>query len=135
MFGAYWIAGLSNKVNVLVNTIESVNSMREDITSHNHDSQIHFSDTKHLANLEKWQTCDIQHCVHLQQLFSRLDKLNERFDQFDKRADETRNNTSVSLQGINNAQKELGKDLGKELGDLAKMIMNLLVEDLRRRDK
>jgi hypothetical protein len=64
-----------------------------------------------------------------------MDKIGERLDQFDKRADETRQNTTTSLQALTDAQKELGRELGRELGDLAKTIINVLAEDLKRREK
>ena len=115
-------------------SVETINAIRAELSSLANATEQHFVDTAHASSQAKWADCDIQHCIHLQQVFTRLDKLAERFDEFDRRTEETRANTSTSLSAINIAQKELGKDLGRELGDLAKTIMSLLVEDLRRRD-
>ena len=65
----------------------------------------------------------------MQQIFNKFDKATERFDAFDKRAEETRANTNLSLQDIREGQK----DLGKELGDLAKLIINVLADNLKAR--
>ena len=135
LFGGYWISGIGKQLKELIQTIETLDTMRSDLTGHINATINHLEDTKKLNSLEKWQTCDIQHCIHLQQLFNRMDKIGERLDQFDRRAEETRINTTTSLQALTDGQKELGRELGRELGDLAKTIINVLAEDLKRREK
>ena len=133
--GGYLISYIGKQIKLLIITIEALNVMRDSMADHVKATSAHFEDAKKLNSLDKWQTCDIQHCVHLQKVFHRMDKIGERLDQFDKRADETRQNTTTSLQALTDAQKELGRELGRELGDLAKTIINVLAEDLKRREK
>ena len=108
-----------------------VESIRNELQAHNKRAEGHYVDLEHLANTETWKTCDINKCIHLQQIFHKFDKMLERFDSFDKRAEETRGNTSHSLQSLDQGQKELGK----ELGLLAQKILTVLADSLKSRGK
>lgn len=114
---------------VLADVKEQVSLLRDDFEEHAEKADTHYSDLQHVASADHWKTCDINKCVHMQQIFNRFEKATERFDAFDKRAEETRTNTTLTLQDI----REAIKDLGKELGDLAKLIINVLVENLKAR--
>ena len=110
---------------------EQISLLRDDFDEHSNRADTHYSDLQHVASSEHWKTCDVSKCAHMQQIFNKLDKVTERFDQFDKRAEETRTNTYVSLQDI----REGIKDLGKELADLAKSIISLLSNSLKDKEK
>lgn len=106
-----------------------VDSLRSEFFEHANAAKTHYLDLEHVSSTDHWKTCDISKCIHLQQLFHRFDKLTERFDSFDKRAEETRNNTTMSLSDIRDDQK----NLGRELADLARRIINVLSDNLKAR--
>jgi hypothetical protein len=108
-----------------------VDAVRNEISAHNQRAETHYSDVEHIASTDHWKNCDISKCIHMQQIFHKLDKVSERFDQFDRRADDSRNTTVVSLESIKAGQK----DLGRELGDLAKTILSVLAESLKNRGR
>ena len=114
---------------LLADLKEQIALLRDDFEEHSNKAIDHYTDLQHVSSAEHWKTCDINKCVHMQQIFNRFEKATERFDAFDKRAEETRTNTTLTLQDI----REAIKDLGKELGDLAKLIINVLVENLKAR--
>lgn len=89
----------------------------------------HYVAVDHIASSEHWKNCDISKCIHLQSLFNKFDRIIERLDNFDKRADESRSSTITGLQSMHQAQK----DLGVELGNLAKTIITVLSDILRDR--
>ena len=135
LLGAWWIVTISKQISSMVSTVDTLGTMCEGFARHAEQADKHYKDVDKLASDEHWKNCDVGKCVHLQQILHRIEKIQERFDQFDKRADETRNNTTTSLDGLRDGQKELGRDLGRELGDLGKMIINVLAEDLKRRER
>lgn len=114
---------------LLADIKEQLALLRDDFEEHESKADSHYSDLQHVTSAEHWKTCDINKCVHMQQIFNKFDKATERFDAFDKRVEETRANTNLSLQDIREGQK----DLGKELGDLAKLIINVLADNLKAR--
>lgn len=114
---------------LLADVKQEIALLRDDFEEHATKADGHYSDLQHVSSSEHWKTCDINKCIHMQQIFNKFDKATERFDAFDKRAEETRANTNLSLQDIREGQK----DLGKELGDLAKLIINVLADNLKAR--
>lgn len=135
LLGAWWIVRLSQQISSMVSTVDTLGEMCSGFNEHAKLASEHYKDVERLAGDEHWKTCDVSKCVHMQQIFHKIDKIQERFDQFDQRANETRSNTNTSLEGLREGQKELGRDLGRELGDLAKSIISVLTEDLKRREK
>ena len=126
LLGGWWLNRVTNQINSMMSTIESLDTMRVNIDEHVKDANNHYKDVAHIASEEHWKNCDITKCIHLQQITNRL-------DQFDRRADETRQNTTISLQGLRNSQERLSKDMGKEVADLAKLLVNVLNENMKRR--
>lgn len=125
-FGGWWINKLATQINNLVTTVEALDMMRGDFTEHIRKTEQHFRDVEHIASEEHWKNCDIAKCIHLQQIANRL-------DQFDRRADETRQNTTTSLSGLRDGQERLSKEMGKEIADLAKMLVTITTESMKRR--
>lgn len=135
LLGAWWIVTISRQISSMVSTVDTLGQMCEGFARHAEQADRHYKDVERLAGDEHWKNCDINKCVHFQQIFTKLDKVQERFDQFDRRAEETRSNTTISLEGLRDGQRDLGRDLGRELGDLAKTIINVLAEDLKRKGR
>ena len=135
VLGGWWITRLSKQISSMVSTVEALGDMCEGFNEHAKLASNHYKDVERIASDEHWKTCDINKCIHFQQIFNKIEKIQERFDQFDKRAEEARSNTNTSLEGLREGQKDLGRDLGRELGDLAKTIINVLAEDLKRKGR
>ena len=120
-------------VKVLTDLRQQLETIRVEFAEYQRTATKHYSDIEHQASQDKWIDCDITRCVHLQGIFSRIDRVVERLDQFDRRADETRHNTTTSLQGLRDGQERLSKDMGKEVADLARLLVNVLNENMKRR--
>lgn len=118
-------------VKVLIELRQQLETIRLEFVEHQKAATTHYADVEHLATQDKYINCDISRCVHLQNVFNRIDRVVERLDQFDRRADDSRASTTVSLQAIGVAQKELGR----ELGELAKTIITVLGDIIRDRDR
>lgn len=118
-------------VKLLTDLRQQLEVIRIEFAEYQKTASKHYSDIEHQASQDKWIDCDITRCVHLQGIFSRIDRVVERLDQFDRRADDSRAQTSTSLMAISQAQK----DLGRELGELAKTIITVLGDIIRERDR
>ena len=104
---------------------------RDDLTDHSIRSLKHFDDIARVADEDKYRNCDIQRCVHFQSVIHKIERILDRFDQFDRRAEENRTTTSTSLLTIQQGQK----DLGSELGNLAKTMITVLTDFIRERSR
>lgn len=135
LLGGWWISTITRQISSMVATVDNLGEMCSGFSKHAEQADKHYKDVERVASDEHWKNCDINKCIHFQQIFNKMDKIQERFDQFDQRANETRANTVTSLDGLREGQKELGRDLGRELGDLAKTIITVLAEDLKRRER
>lgn len=105
--------------------------VHKDFLDHKHEASEHYSDVERLSNEDMWKRCDVQKCNHLQTVGHKLERVLERFDVFDRRADETRSSTILSLQSLSQSQK----DLGSELSNIAKTIIQVLSDIIKDRDK
>ena len=110
---------------------QQLENVHKDFLDHKHEAAEHYSDVERLANDDMWKRCDVQKCSHLQATENKLERVFERFDSFDRRADESRSSTSLSLQSLNQSQK----DLGFELSNIAKTIIQVLSDIIKERDK
>jgi uncharacterized membrane-anchored protein YhcB (DUF1043 family) len=133
LLGAWWISRLSRQISYMVSTFETLSDMRGEFDEHAKLANSHYKHIEILASEEHWKTCDINKCIHFQQIFNKIEKIQERFDQFDQRANETRTNTATSLDGLREGQRELAKEMGRELSDLAKQLITVLAENIRRK--
>lgn len=133
LLGAWWISYVSKQINKMVTHIELLDAMNHALRDHVRRTEQHLIDTDKIASEEHWKNCTISKCVHMQQFIHTLEKVNERFDQFDQRANETRANTVTSLEGLREGQRDLAREIGKELSDLAKQLINVLAENIRRK--
>lgn len=118
-------------VKILTDLRQQLETIRNEFAEYQKTANKHYIDIEHQSQQDKWIDCDITRCVHLQGIFSRIDRVVERLDQFDRRADDSRAQTTTSLQAISVAQKELGR----ELGELAKTIITVLGDIIRERDR
>lgn len=107
-------------------TVEDVKGF---IQEHSIQSIRHFDDSARAASEDKFKNCDVQKCVHIKEISHQISRIHDRFDQFDRRAEDSRGQTSASLQTISQGQK----DLGAELGSLAKTIITVLSDIIRER--
>ena len=133
MLGAWWITRLSYQMNRLISCVDIINDVKQSVDNHIRETDKHFKDSDKIASEEHWKNCSVSKCVHVQQFTHALNKVNERFDQFDRRADETRSNTVTSLEGLRDGQRDLAREIGKELSDLAKQLISVLAENIRRK--
>lgn len=114
---------------MLVHIDETVNELRRDFESHTSAAERHYQTLEDVNSEDHWKNCPIDKCVHFQDIIRRLDRVVEKWEQFEKRADESRANTVTSIEGIRGGQK----DLGKELGDLAKLLVGILTDNVKNR--
>lgn len=105
--------------------------IHKDFLSHKQEAANHYQDVSRLAGEEMWKHCDVQRCSHLQGLGNKFERILERLDSFDRRAEESRSSTILTLQSLNQEQK----DLGSELSRLAKSIIEVLSDIIKERDK
>lgn len=110
---------------------KELENIHKDFLSHKQEAIEHYQDVNKLAGEDMWKHCDVQRCSHLQTVGNKLERLMERFDSFDRRADESRSTTILTLQSLNQGQKELGS----ELSTLAKSIIHVLSDIIKEREK
>ena len=110
---------------------KEIETIHKDFLSHKQEAASHYQDVNRLAGEDMWKHCDVQRCSHLQGIGNKLERIMERLDSFDRRADETRSGTLLTLQSLNQEQK----DLGSELSRLAKSIIEVLSDIIKERDK
>lgn len=118
---------------LLVNMINEIKSMKEKLEAHNIGAEHHYDDIRRLTDEEQWKHCDIEKCPYISKLSQNLKDIEARFSEFEIKAEQSRNATGVSLESVNQSVQQTGKDLGKEIGDLAKMLITVLSDSLRNR--
>lgn len=133
LLGGWWISHVSRQMNKLISCVDIMEHMRQLLVEHTQETKQHFKDSDKIASEEHWKNCSVSKCVHMQQFIHTLDRVNERFDQFDQRANETRANTATSLDGLREGQRDLAKEIGRELSDLARQLISVLAENVKRR--
>jgi hypothetical protein len=110
---------------------QAVIDVKHTIDEHSTKTLRHFDDVARVADEDKFKNCDVQKCIQISNLNHSFDRVLDRFDQFDKRAADSRNQTNLSLQSIQQGQK----DLGVELGNLAKTIISVLTDLIKERSR
>lgn len=110
---------------------QQLDVVHKDFLDHKREAAEHYADVERLASDDMWKQCDVQKCGHLQSVGNKLERVLERFDTFDRRAEETRSNTLLTLQSLNQSLKELGF----ELSNIAKTIIQVLSDIIKERDK
>lgn len=103
---------------------KEMRELREDAEKHHSDAQKCHDNIARAADAAKFQDCDVNKCLHISRILS-------RFDDFDKRADESRGSTLNTLDSINLRITELGK----ENGDMARSIISVLSDFVMNKKK
>lgn len=101
---------------------DELTELRQDSEKHYSAAQKCHDDIARQADSNKYQTCDVNKCIHLTKVNNDLSRILDRFDDFDKRADESRSSTLNTLDSINLKIIELGR----ESGDMARSIIDVL---------
>lgn len=107
---------------VLSSIKQELSLLRDDFEEHSTSAADHYKDVERIAGDEHWKNCSIDKCPLMSNIFVKLDKVLDRFDQFDKLAEDSRKNTSASLDSISKGMR----DLSKELSSIAQTIVGVL---------
>lgn len=94
---------------------QEMRELREDAEKHQSAAQKCHDDMERAANAQKFSDCDVNRCIYISRIL-------DRFDDFDKRAEESRSSTITNLESINSKIIELGR----ENGDMARSIISVL---------
>lgn len=105
--------------------------IRNQVNDHSLRSLQHFADTERAASEDKFRNCDVQKCVQIKDIAHEIERVQDRFNQFDQRADESRSSTTVSLNSLH----QTIQSIESKLSDLAKTIITVLDNNLRDRSR
>lgn len=119
----------------LINDIgREVRELRQDFEVHATGAQKHYDITEVVADSEIWTKCNVDKCPNLTKFQLVLQALQDRFSQFERTASDSRNSTSHTLDSLSTQIQQGNKDFGKELADMAKLMMGLLTENMKGRN-
>lgn len=99
-----------------------VAEIREDLEDHNVEAHNHYTDVKRLSDEEPWKHCSIEKCPHLPKILDKIERVIEKFNQFDIDAERSRQATRTTLTQLDS---HVGK-VHTEFNNLARTIIDVL---------
>ena len=99
-----------------------VAAIREDLEDHNSEAHNHYSDVKRMSDEEPWKHCSIEKCPHLPKILDKIERVIEKFNQFDIDAERSRQATGTTLTQLDS---HVGK-VHTEFNNLARTIIDVL---------
>ena len=113
---------------VVLRQIEAeLREFRQDMEKHVSEAGSHYEDVKRLNDDEIWTRCPLDKCPNMGRFTSVLQSLVEKFENFDKKAQESRAATGNSLEGINAQMQQVGKEIGDTFKVLLQTMTDIMV--------
>ena len=139
LLGGWWLAWATRRIYGLTGTIESLGKaslddkglplfdyrvlmeireqlveLRDNFENHADLFTEHHADVARVANGDPWKTCLIEHCPNLSGIIHKIDMMIKIFDQFDGKAEQSRQTTGATLTQISTQITEIARQLSSD---------------------
>lgn len=107
--------------------IKKLDEIREFELSQNEKSNKHSDKLDSLVENFKNKSCKVEDCPYFGKLVTELRSLVEKFDQFERRANESRNLTGNSLDEMRNQMQVLASEISQQSKQMVSVLTDLLI--------
>ena len=94
---------------------------------HHEEAKKHYQHTAIIADENKVKNCDSQNCPYLLKMVSEVKNFTTRFDEFEKKASESRTLSGASLEDIRQQMQLLASEVSQQSKQMVNVLTDLLV--------
>ena len=106
---------------------EELREIRQDAEAHSKDATRHYEDIERLNDQEVYARCNIDKCPHLLTVVNNVRELGHLFEQFNIRAEESRNASGASLKDIQAQMNTLATEVSAQSKQVVSLLGDVIV--------
>lgn len=110
--------------NIVTKLLEDIKKTQQ---LHVEDAGTHYGHTKMIADENKVKNCDAANCPYLLKMVAEVRLFTEKFDQFEKKAQDSRISTGASLEDVKNQMQGLASEISQQSKQMVTILTDLLI--------
>jgi len=125
---------LTNEKGEPISQIEHFNQVTEILKeiknlelNHHSESKNHYRHTEIIADENKVKNCDAQNCPYLLKMVAEVKNFTTRFDEFEKKASDSRLSSGASLEDIRQQMQLLASEVSQQSKQMVNVLTDILV--------
>jgi hypothetical protein len=94
---------------------------------HHEEAKKHYKDTEIIADENKVKNCDAQNCPYLLKMVAEVKNFTTRFNEFEKKAHDSRTTSGASLEDIRQQMQLLASEVSQQSKQMVNVLTDILI--------